>query len=616
MSMMWPLASAALGLLPSLSSAVLGGLLLPTGRHCNAPIVRSRPPTLRDTPSAVDAMRTLDVLATRGLDTLEDAILLARRVGSSPVDSVDCLAQWEDESDTRPRLLVVGSGWAAHALVKIVDADAYRLLVVSPRNYFIFTPMLAASSVGTVEYRSITEPMRASNPRAAFIEGSVTAIDPIARTASVRIGGATDDGDDAAPVGSIGETVEEEAAGAAERAAAADGRAGSLPVSASLQYDVCVYAAGVRASASRVPGVREHCLFLKGIRDAQRLRRAVGSALERASQPGLTQSERRRLLTLVVVGGGATGVEYAGELSDFLLDALSRLYPQLAEYARVVLVHGGPDLLPQFDEPLRAKAFNALSAKTDVEVKLRTRVERVDSPSDSTRSLVVRSDGEESTIECGLVVWAAGTGPVPLTRMLIERLDNCSGRSDADRPEWARDRILVDGWMRADGAPPGSLLALGDAAISLDFDGEPLPQTAQVAAQQGAYVARMLNRGYDLSGGSDYPVTGGEGCAVIDPPVSREAADGDLSKVLSLRGAVEARPFEFLNLGLLAYLGGGEALSQVQVGENRLLSEAGSTGFLLWRSVYVVKQVSPRTRFLVLFDWLKTKFFGRDVTRW
>jgi len=88
-----------------------------------------------------------------------------------------------------------------------------------------------------------------------------------------------------------------------------------------------------------------------------------------------------------------------------------------------------------------------------------------------------------------------------------------------------------------------------------------------------------------------------------------------LSLALSL-SLPQARRFEFLNLGLLAYLGGGEALSQVQVGEQKLLTEAGSTGFLLWRSVYVVKQVSPRTRFLVLFDWLKTKIFGRDVTRW
>ena len=84
---------------------------------------------------------------------------------------------------------------------------------------------------------------------------------------------------------------------------------------------------------------------------------------------------------------------------------------------------------------------------------------------------------------------------------------------------------------------------------------------------------------------------------------------------MRLRGAVHARPFDFLNLGLLAYLGGGEALSQVQVGERRLLSEAGSTGFLLWRSVYIVKQVATRNRVLVTFDWLKTALFGRDITR-
>ena len=106
------------------------------------------------------------------------------------------------------------------------------------------------------------------------------------------------------------------------------------------------------------------------------------------------------------------------------------------------------------------------------------------------------------------------------------------------------------------------------------------------------------------------------GCELAAPPVSHAAVAGDLQRTLALRGAVEARPFAFLNLGLLAYLGGGEALSQVQVGNNRLLSEAGSVGFLLWRSVYVVKQVSPRTRFLVLFDWLKTKLFGRDITDW
>ena len=102
----------------------------------------------------------------------------------------------------------------------------------------------------------------------------------------------------------------------------------------------------------------------------------MGNALERASQPGLSEAERRRMLTLCVVGGGATGVEYTGELSDFLNDASARLYPQLKSLASVRLLHGGPQLLPQFDPPLRLKALASLQAR-GVEVRLKTRVARV-----------------------------------------------------------------------------------------------------------------------------------------------------------------------------------------------------------------------------------------------
>lgn len=100
----------------------------------------------------------------------------------------------------------------------------------------------------------------------------------------------------------------------------------------------------------------------------------------------------------------------------------------------------------------------------------------------------------------------------------------------------------------------------------------------------------------------------------MSPPFNEKAKLGDFVEFLKLRGSVEAKPFRFLNLGLLAFLGGGEALSQIQFGDFKL-NEAGSTGFLLWRSVYIVKQVSTRTRLLVLFDWFKCKLFGRDVTR-
>ncbi|KAL3908554.1 MAG: hypothetical protein SGPRY_009750 [Prymnesium sp.] len=319
--------------------------------------------------------------------------------------------------------------------------------------------------------------------------------------------------------------------------------------------------------------------------DARKLRSAVSRAVERASQPGLSEEERRLMLRMVVVGGGPTGVEFTGELSDYLNDALLRLYPQLAPLAQVVLIHGRESLLPGFDEGLQAKALQSL-VEQRVEVRLSTRVSRVASPS----SLTLARQGEEEDLSCSFIVWAGGTGPHKLTSRLREQL-NVSSDSNG--------RLPVDPWLRVRGSPPGSLFAMGDASLCISEEGEPLPQTAQVAAQQGAYVARLLNLPYDLT--------------VSEGPWSSQAANGELGAMLLTRGATTARPFEFLNLGILAYVGGGEALSQVQLGEKKLLMEAGSTGFLLWRSVYVVKQVSPRTRFLVLFDWLKTRIFGRDV---
>lgn len=416
--------------------------------------------------------------------------------------------------------------------------------------------------------------MRASNPRAGFIEGTVEDINPSTRTAHVVIGGL----DVSGATGGEGEKVE-------------------------LPYDLAILACGVRSAVSKIPGVVEHCFFLKELEDAQKLRRSVGKLLERASQPGLSEERRRQLLTLVVVGGGPTGVEYCGELSDFLLDAAARLYPTLLPFARVLLLHGGKDVLPAFDAPLRSRALATLRNR-GVSVRLNTRVESIESPTRlsiktrvadgrDAKARVVdgRDEWEVSQLDCGLIMWAAGTGPRPLTTKIINRIEQEVGPLP-DRCGFGR--IVVDPWLRVVGAPPGSMLALGDACCCRDADGEPLPQTAQVAAQQGAFVARMLNRRYDVSAGM--PADAGGQPTLFAPPSVKLPPDtaDSIATYTRLRGALEARPFEFLNLGLLAYVGGGKALSQVQVGEQRLLSQAGSTGFLLWRSVYVVKQVRRR----------------------
>jgi len=311
--------------------------------------------------------------------------------------------------------------------------------------------------------------------------------------------------------------------------------------------------------------------------------------------------------------GGPTGVEYCGELVDFLNDITGKTksyrssppFAKLANYTQVILVQGAKELLLQFDPELRIKARKALEMK-QVQVITNAKVSRIEGP--DTIMVLLENKLVEERIRCGLIVWAAGTAPRPLTEKILTKLDSKWLRH-MDHPPYGNStspiqlsmggRLPVDSWLRVIGTEPGTFLAMGDASLIVDDN---LPQTAQVAAQQGAYVARLLNRGYDLTNPDNHRA-----------PINLMAANGDVLTWLRLRGAVDALPFSFLNLGQLAFLGGGEALSQLQIGDQPILYEAGSIGFLLWRSVYIVKQVSTRTRLLVLFDWFKSKVFGRFV---
>jgi len=123
-----------------------------------------------------------ETLIQRTLDTAEDAFLHLRRV---PYDKGWFLAP---EREDRPTIVVLGSGWAAHALLKVADTYKLRIIVISPSNHFVFTPMLASASVGTVEYRSMTEAVRAANPMIHnYLEGQATDIDVQQKTIKVKM---------------------------------------------------------------------------------------------------------------------------------------------------------------------------------------------------------------------------------------------------------------------------------------------------------------------------------------------------------------------------------------------------------------------------------------------
>ena len=166
-------------------------------------------------------------------------------------------------------------------------------------------------------------------------------------------------------------------------------------------------------------------------------------------------------------------------------------YPTLRDDVRIVLIHGGPDLVPQFDVELRKHALHSLK-KSGVEVRLGTRVKEM---GDGYVKLYEKGKEDEvETMYTGVNVFAAGTESVPFVRTLLEKLP-----AEAKGPQ---GKVNVDQWLRCPMPTEdkfGSILVMGDAAAFADSKNSYLPQTAQVAGQQGAYAARLLDRQYDLT---------------------------------------------------------------------------------------------------------------------
>ena len=383
-----------------------------------------------------------------------------------------------------------------------------------------------------------------------------------------------------------------------------------------LNYDHLICAVGTASRSSIVPGAKEYCFNLKTSQDSKRLRTAIGEALEMACRPDVQEfyypdelsksqarEERQRRVRIAVVGGGPTGVELSGEMCDFVAQMTRSpdgAYQHLKDDISVTLIHGGSELLPGMDKELRCRALEALQDQ-GVDVRLNTRLQEV---GQDYIKICEKGNDVVETIPLGITVWAAGNAPVPFVKELLSQLPESA--------QGSAGRINVDQWLRCTTYSAnsfGSLLVLGDVACfdsqpKYESEPQPLPQTAQVAGQQGAFIARLLNRGYDMS--QSKPKL---------PELSSSEAFSLLRFSLTARGLEEAPGFKFLSLGLLAYVGQEEALNQVMLGDVPIFNFSGKIAFALWRSVYLTKQASSRNQALIAFDWLRSEMFGRDITR-
>ncbi|KAL8689730.1 MAG: hypothetical protein Q9218_004661 [Villophora microphyllina] len=550
--------------------------------------------------------------------------LYPRRGGPKNLPIADTLVSDDDcpentRSKHKPKLVVLGSGWGSVALLKQLKPEDYHITVVSPVNYFLFTPMLPSATVGTLELRSLVEPIRriVQRVKGHFLRAEAVDVEFSERLLEVK---QTD---------AMGET-----------------RHFYLP------YDKLVIGVGSTTNAHGVNGL-ENCYFLKDIEDARKIRNKVLENLEHACLPTTSDEERKRLLSFVVSGGGPTGVEFAAELFDLLNEDLGRSFPKiLRNEISVHVIQSRGHILNTYDEALSRYAEERF-AHDQVEVLTNSRVKEV--RPDKILFTQKNEQGESVTKELpmGFCLWSTGVAQTEFCKRLASKIPIQTNRH----------ALETDTHLRLNGAPLGSVYAIGDCStvqnnvadhlvtflrsIALEHHKDPeqmritfnqwrdiaskvkkrfpqanahlkrldklfeqydkdksgtldfsemhelllqidskltsLPATAQRAHQQGQYLGRKFNKLVQAAPGM----------------AANEMEYGDLDDAVY-------RAFDYRHLGSLAYIGNSAVFDF-----NGLSFSGGLLAVYLWRSVYFAQSVSFRTRVLLAMDWSKRAMFGR-----
>ncbi|TXG74407.1 hypothetical protein EZV62_002986 [Acer yangbiense] len=437
----------------------------------------------------------------------------------------------------KPRVVVLGSGWAGCRLLKDVDTSIYDVVCVSPRNHMVFTPLLASTCVGTLEFRSVAEPIGriqpaiSKEPGSYFFLANCTSVDADNHVVQC-------------------ETV-------------TDGLNTLNPWKFKISYDKLVIALGAEALTFGIQGVAENAIFLREVYHAQEIRRKLLLNLMLSDVPGISEEEKCRLLHCVVVGGGPTGVEFSGELSDFIKRDVHQRYAHVKNYIHVTLIEAN-EILSSFDDRLRRYATKQLMKSG---VRLVRGIVK-----DVTPQKLILNDGTE--VPYGLLVWSTGVGPSSFVKSL-------------ELPKSPGGRIGVDEWLRVPSVQ--DIFAIGDCSGYVESTGRPvLPALAQVAERQGKYLASLLNRLGKAGGGQ-----------------ANSAKDIELGD-----------PFVYKHLGSMATLGRFKALVDLRQSKDaKGVSMAGFVSWFIWRSAYLTRVISWRNRFYVAVNWATTFVFGRDISR-
>lgn len=544
------------------------------------------------------------------------------------------------EKASRPRVVILGSGWASMSFIKALPSnisEMYDIILVSPRNYFLYTPLLPAVATGTMEERSIVEAVR------MLMIGKGEYYEAVCKEVNYK-----------------------------EKSLVCcfPADAGFADACFKVSYDVLIIGVGSVNNTFGIQGVEQYANYFKSIEDANRLRNRVNECFERAALPATTEEERKKLLSFVVVGGGPTGVEVAAEMHDMIVEDFVKIYPKLVPEVEIRVVDLMDHVLSTYDRAISNYTADQFK-RAGIRLVLNSRVSSV---SDGVLSIVNKA-GETQDVKFGACVWATGIAMNPLLRSIQTQI-----------PEQNHFRsVLTDDYMRVRGVDDGSIFAFGDSstvyqpkamdyvedlfdqadtnkdsvltleeirnvlvkasanfphlsehARFLDSRSGSLPRrfgsvvqntlignggssplaeldgNTKVTKEQFKEVLKKIDSGLRaLPATAQVAKQQGEFLADV---FVRNKITGRMDNVVAFGGSEirkEERPFEYSHKGSAAYVGGDNAVFDVP----RVGPLTGLFAGIVWKGFETYSQISFRNKVLVATDWVRTKLFGRDVSR-
>ncbi|WP_202929018.1 NAD(P)/FAD-dependent oxidoreductase [Chitinophaga agri] len=405
------------------------------------------------------------------------------------------------------RVVIIGGGFAGINLAKKLQRDSrFQITLVDKNNYNYFPPLIYQLATGFLETSSICYPFRKlfrDKPNLNFHMGEFQRVDPVAHTVYLSNG--------------------------------------------ELQYDYLVFATGTETNYFGNENIRKRAIPMKTVNDALEMRNRLLKRLETAS---ITQDavERKKLTTIVIAGGGPTGVEVSGMLAELRKFVIRKDYPELeGTGGEIYLVNGGDALLEPMSPRSQKHTYDALR-RLGVKIKLKTRVK------DFVDDQVILNNGD--TIHTTTLIWAAG-----VTASLHDGIPIAStgpGR-----------RMMTDAYNRVIGVD--DIYAIGDTALTKTDKNFPEghPQLAQVALQQGRNLATNFSRMADNK---------------------------------------ELKPFSYVDKGTMAIIGRNNAVADIP---SPKLHFNGFIAWVMWLFIHVMALINYRNKLKTMYNWT-VAYFTRD----